>query len=69
MSFLDTVVRPFEIFDPARKQHREWFTDFQKTHRWSHCPVRFAVNEEGEQVPIIQRQLLEFYMAREFSKN
>jgi hypothetical protein len=65
-SKLAFVKRPLVIFDAQNTDHRRWFTDFMRTSAWGHCPVRFEVKEDGELIPNIQRQILEYYAEREF---
>jgi len=68
MSILNTFGRPCEYFDVTNSQHRQLFAEFQKTGSWKHSPVRLLAREEGENIPVIQRQLVEFYLNREFGK-
>jgi hypothetical protein len=60
--------RPVVEFNPSNSKHREWFYRFMETQSWGHCPVRFYVNSEGEQIAVIQRLLLEYYLGNEFRK-
>lgn len=66
MSKLELVTRPLVTFDVGNVQHRKWFAQFQKTYSWGHCPVRFTATEEGELIPVLQRQLASYYAANEF---
>lgn len=66
MSRLDLITRPTVIFDVKNAQHRHWFARFQQNMSWGHCPVRFVPAEEGEPVPVMQRQLVNYYASREF---
>jgi len=59
-------MRPFELFDPTNCKHRKLFAEFQRTMSWSHSPIRFVIEEEGEQIPVMKRQLLEYYQSKEF---
>ena len=69
MSLMLTVGRPWVVFDPANRQHRQWYYEFQKNTSWGHCPVRFILpGEEGDLVTMISRQLIEFYTKKEFGK-
>lgn len=59
--------RPYATFDPKNKQHRLWFTEFQKSGTWSNCPVRFIVSDDvGDLVTMIQRKLISHYTEKEF---
>jgi len=70
MSQLNLWSRPWIVFDPANKQHRRWFTEFQRTRTWGHCPVRFVLDEpEGELITQIQNQLITYYINREFRES
>lgn len=66
MSRLELVTRPLVVFDVDNADHRKWFAEFQRRMSWGHCPVRFTATEEGELVPVIQRQLIQYYAAQEF---
>lgn len=59
--------RPYVVFDPSNKDHRRWFSEFNKRRTWGHCPVRFIVNEDhGDLLTMIQRSLIQFYVDKEF---
>ena len=67
MSKLQLHGRPWVVFDAKNKDHRRWFADFNQTGAWGRCPVRFVVNEEhGDLITMIQRELIRFYVDREF---
>ena len=67
MSRLALHSRPFVVFDPANKDHRKWFAEFNRTAKWGNCPVRFVIdNENGDLVTMIQRRLIQYYVGREF---
>jgi hypothetical protein len=69
MSLLSYWGRPWAVFDVANKQHRRWFTQFQRTQTWGHCPVRFVVDEEqGDMITMMQRQLINYYTNKEFQE-
>jgi hypothetical protein len=69
MSRLSYIGRPWVAFDPASKQHRKWFAEFQRTGAWGRCPVRFIVSDEhGDLITLIQRKLIGHYVDREFGK-
>lgn len=69
MSKLQLFGRPFVIFDASNKDHRRWFADFNKNMSWSHCPVRFVVDDQvGDLITMIQRRLIQFYVDKEFGK-
>lgn len=55
------------MFDAKNKDHRRWFADFNKNQTWSNCPVRFVIdNDHGDLVTMIQRNLIQYYVDREF---
>jgi hypothetical protein len=57
------------VFDASNKDHRKWFADFNLTGAWGRCPVRFVVNEDhGDLITQIQRELIQYYVDKEFSK-
>jgi hypothetical protein len=67
MTKLAYVGRPWVVFDPKEKKHREWFSEFQRNRSWGHCPVRFVVGDDvGDLVTMIQRRLIEYYTTKEF---
>ena len=47
MSRLALHSRPFVVFNPANKEHRKWFAEFNHSAKWGSCPVRFVV-EDGQ---------------------
>ena len=67
MSRLAYFGRPWVVFDAGNKEHRRWFAEFNRNHSWGGCPVRFVVNEEaGDLITQIQRELIQFYVDKEF---
>ena len=68
MSKLEYFSRPLVAFNAHNKEHRKFYYDFVKSHSWGHCPVRFIVPDESgwDLISMIQRQLLEFYVNKEF---
>ena len=67
MSRLALFGRPFVVFNPNNKQHREHYYQFVTTASWGHCPVRFVVPEDhGDLITMIQRSLVKYYSEREF---
>lgn len=69
MSRLQLFGRPWVVFDATNKDHRKWFADFNLSGAWGRCPVRFVVNEDhGDLITQIQRELIQFYVDKEFSK-
>ena len=67
MSKIQMFGRPLTVFDPANKDHRQWYAEFNKSYSWVHCPVRFVVDDDvGDLVTMIQRKLIEYYTSEEF---
>jgi len=66
MSRLNYWSRPWVLFDAGNKNHRLWFAQFQKNNTWGRCPVRFIAAENGELLPLMQHQLIEYYINKEF---
>ena len=55
------------MFDASNKDHRKWFADFNKNLTWSHCPVRFVIDDDaGDLITMIQRKLIQHYVDKEF---
>ena len=68
MSRLALHSRPFVVFDPANRDHRKWFAEFNTSARWGKCPVRFVVEDDnGDLVTMIQRRLIQYYVNKEFA--
>jgi hypothetical protein len=69
MSRLQLFGRPWVVFDSENKQHRRWFSEYQKSGTWGKCPVRFVVNDDhGDLLTMIQRELISHYVEKEFGK-
>lgn len=69
MSRLALYGRQYVVFDAKNRQHRQWFADFNTTGAWGRCPVRFVVNDDhGDLVTMIQRELIQHYVEKEFGK-
>lgn len=70
MSRLAYIGRPWVAFDATKRQHREWYTEFQRKGTWGHCPVRFIIDNEAQTnlVTVIQQKLVSYYVGKEFSK-
>lgn len=67
MSKLAFYGRPFVVFDPLNKDHRQEYYKFVKTGMWGHCPYRFVIpDDQGDLVTMIQRKLIAFYVHKEF---
>lgn len=70
MSKLNLYGRPWVVFDAHNQEHREWYAKFQQSRTWGHCPVRFVLNETSSNlITQIQRELIEYYVQREFHTN
>jgi hypothetical protein len=70
MSLMLLVGRPWVVFDPANRQHRQAYYQFQETKSWGKCEVRFILpSDEGDLVSMITRQLIEYYTKKEFGKS
>jgi hypothetical protein len=69
MSQLALYGRPWTVFDPSNKLHREWYHEFVKSGTWGKCPVRFVVPEDhGDLITMMQRNLIKYYVEQEFAK-
>lgn len=67
MSLLSYHGRPWVKFDAANVEHRRWFAEFNANRSWSHCPVRFIIDDEqGDLITMIQRRLIQYYVDSEF---
>lgn len=69
MSVLQHSGRPYVTFNPASKQHRGYYAEFRNKNTWGHCPVRFILAEDQDNViTMIQNSLAEFHTSKEFGK-
>lgn len=67
MSKLELYVRPLVVFDATKKAHRKLFFNYLETGSWKECPYRFAVEDDhGNLMGHMQRELMEYYMLKEF---
>lgn len=67
MSRLAYSGRPWAVFDPNNKQHRQFYAEFVKSGSWGRCPVRFIVDDDvGDIITMIQRKLISYYTRKEF---
>jgi hypothetical protein len=70
MSRLQLHGRPYVVFNAGDKNHRQWFADFNANLSWTRCPVRFVVNDDhGDLITMIQRELIKYYVDKEFKKS
>lgn len=69
MSKLEYYSRPLVAFDATNKQHRTWYYEFVQNNTWGRCPVRFICPAEsgGDLIKMIQRQLIDYYVKKEFN--
>lgn len=64
---LDITRKPVVLFDATDEEHRRDYAKFIQTGSWAHCDRRYEVaNKGGHSQGMIQRELLEFYMNKEF---
>ena len=69
MSLLVGWARPKEMFDASNRKHRALFAEFVRTGKWTHCPVQFVANEPTQvDVGTMSRQVVEYYIEKEFAK-
>ena len=67
MGILNYHHRPWVAFEASNREHRKWFSEFQQSGTWGHCPVRFIIaDEQGDLVSMIQRRLINYYVGQEF---
>lgn len=66
---LNRVMRPSVIFDVNNDQHRRWYAEFLMTSSWGKCPVKFVTAGYGNTKGSIDRQMLEFYIEKEYGKS
>ena len=70
MSRLEFLSRPLVAFDPTIKEHRRIYWEFETKKTWGNSPYRFICPEDhGDMLPsMIQRQMVEYYMHKEFGR-
>jgi hypothetical protein len=60
--------RPWTAFDPANKDHRQYFNEFLKTRSWRNCPVQWIIGDDSQDVVhYIHKVLINYYTSSEFS--
>ena len=61
--------RPWTVFDPTIKAHRQFYADFLKNRTWGNCPVRFYIADDcGDLLLQIHNKLAVYYTQKEFGK-
>lgn len=69
MSLLQLKMRPWTEFNPADRQHRQWYAEYLQNGNWCSCPVRFVDPTDcGNLAMSIQASLVRFYAAKEFKR-
>ena len=68
MSALDFFKRPKVKFDVNNPDHRKWLGEFTVNLSWGNCPVTLVFDGYGNTIGQMQRQLIEYYISREFKK-
>lgn len=66
---LTRVMRPVVVFDVNNEQHRQWYAEFLRTSSWGKCPVKFVTTGYGNTKGSIDRQMLEYYIEKEYGKS
>ena len=66
ISALEKVMRPLVEFDVNNSEHRQMYFEFIRTRSWGNCPYRFNAAGYGNTKGVIDNQLLEYYLKREF---
>lgn len=67
---LNHIQRPLVVFNPANRDHRQYYAEFLKFRTWGRCPVRFAISgaaaDTNNLTATIERMLAEYYIGLEF---
>lgn len=66
MNVLDRASRDSVVFDPANEQHRRWVNQGLASKSWGQCPVKFKVQGLIDMETAIKRDLLDYYLTKEF---
>lgn len=65
---LNVYNRPYEAYDPNKKEHRKALAEFVKTGSWAKCPVQFVhTDQTGEHLPVMFARTLAYYAQKEFA--
>ena len=69
-SILRHAHRPWVIFDPKNKKHRQYYAEFLSRKTWGRCPVRFHLPDEASSdlLLMIHTKLAQYYTEKEFGK-
>lgn len=69
MSSLQLFGRPWVVFDPKNKDHRQYYHEFLTHRTWGRCPVRFVIpSEYGDLLSLIRNKMVEYYISEEFGE-
>lgn len=69
MSLIQLKMRPWVEFDPANRQHRQWYAEYLQNRNWSSCPVRFVdPSDSGNLAMSMQATLVKYYAQKEFKR-
>ena len=70
MSRLAYYARPLVPFDVTDKEHRRHYRNFLRDSSWGKCPVKFiSIDDPGHDLTaIMQKQIVDYYMNKEFGK-
>ena len=61
-------LRPWALFDPSNKEHRQHYYNFVKNKSWKGCPYQWVIADESiDIVYSMQRAVAEYYAAKEFT--
>lgn len=66
VNVLDRAPRESVVFDPANRQHRKWANQAFVSRSWGQCPVKFKVIGVIDMETSVRRDLLEYYLMKEF---
>ena len=63
------LTRPYTVFKPENRDHREAYFKFRQTGSWQSSPYQFVLEETySDIVAQIERQLCQFYAEQEFNQ-
>lgn len=69
MSKVEQYARPWVVFNPTNKSHREIFHNALKYRTWGKSPVRFWLEDETTSLmDQCTKKMARYYMEKEFGK-
>lgn len=69
MGKVNQAGRPYEVFDPFNKKHRQIFHEALKYKTWGRSPIRFWLDETTDNLmDQCTKKIAKYYLLKEFGK-